>query len=92
MHIDLLMSGPQTAAASSALREAQELLAASGLTVAVSQVQGDLGDSIDLAVAQHPVDLLVMGSNPHSPIRSLLAGSKTTRLLRAFPIPTLLMR
>ena len=37
-------------------------------------------------------DVLVMGAYTHSPLRSLFMGSKTTDLLRAARIPTLLLR
>jgi nucleotide-binding universal stress UspA family protein len=33
-----------------------------------------------------------MGAYTHSPLRSLIRGSKTTDLLRAARIPTLLLR
>ena len=38
------------------------------------------------------IDLLVMGAYSHSPLRSLFLGSKTTDLLRAVRVPTLLLR
>lgn len=33
-----------------------------------------------------------MGAYTHSPLRKLFAGSKTTELLRAATVPTLLLR
>ena len=36
--------------------------------------------------------MLIMGAYAHSPLRSLLFGSKTSDLLRSAKIPTLLLR
>jgi hypothetical protein len=38
------------------------------------------------------IDMLIMGAFGHSPLRSLLFGSKTADLLRSAKIPTLLLR
>ena len=92
LQIEILMSGADTAAASRALQDAQGQLQAARLQVEARLVQGELPELIGAALAQRSIDLLVMGSYSHSPLRSLLKGSTTTQLLRAFPIPTLLMR
>jgi nucleotide-binding universal stress UspA family protein len=36
--------------------------------------------------------MLLMGAYGHSPLRSLLFGSKTSDLLRSAKVPTLLLR
>jgi len=36
--------------------------------------------------------MLLMGAYAHSPLRALIFGSKTTDLLRAATVPTLLLR
>ena len=38
------------------------------------------------------IDMLIMGAYSHSPLRSLVLGSKTTDLLRSAKIPALLLR
>jgi len=43
-------------------------------------------------VQEKAIDMLLMGAFGHSPLRSLLLGSKTTELLRSSHIPTLLLR
>jgi len=53
---------------------------------------GSAADVIPNAVKAAAIDLLVMGAYSHSPLRSLVRGSKTSELLRSFSIPTLLMR
>lgn len=44
------------------------------------------------AVREQEIDLLIMGAYSHSPLRTLLFGSKTSDLLRSARIPTLLLR
>ena len=48
--------------------------------------------SADAIASVNGIDMLLMGAYAHSPLRSLLFGSKTTDLLRAATIPTLLLR
>jgi nucleotide-binding universal stress UspA family protein len=43
-------------------------------------------------VREHAIGMLLMGAYGHSPLRSLLFGSKTDDLLRSATIPTLLLR
>ena len=43
-------------------------------------------------IATDGFDLLVMGACSHSPWRSMFLGSKTSDLLRAVAVPTLLLR
>jgi nucleotide-binding universal stress UspA family protein len=43
-------------------------------------------------VRERRIDLLIMGAYSHSPLRTLLFGSKTSDLLRSSTIPTLLLR
>jgi hypothetical protein len=42
--------------------------------------------------ASNGIDMLLMGAYGHSPLRSLLFGSKTDDLLRSAKVPTLLLR
>lgn len=53
---------------------------------------GDTESTIAAYIAEHSIDLLTMGSYGHSMLHSWLFGSKTTDLLRASRIPTLLLR
>ncbi len=45
-----------------------------------------------MPVQEQGIDMLIMGAYSHSPLRSLLFGSKTSDLLRSAKIPTLLLR
>ncbi|ENO86219.1 universal stress protein [Thauera aminoaromatica] len=45
-----------------------------------------------LALLIRVIQMLLMGAYAHSPLRAVLVGSKTTDLLRAATIPTLLLR
>jgi nucleotide-binding universal stress UspA family protein len=55
-------------------------------------VPGDAEAVIAQTVKEESIDLLIMGAFSHSPLRSLLFGSKTADLLRSSGIPTLLLR
>jgi nucleotide-binding universal stress UspA family protein len=44
------------------------------------------------AVRELSIDMLIMGAYSHSPLRSLVFGSKTSDLLRSAKVPTLLLR
>ena len=52
----------------------------------------DAESIIAQTVREQNIDLLIMGAYAHSPLRSFLFGSKTSDLLRAATIPTLLLR
>lgn len=53
---------------------------------------GDPETVIGHAIQRDGIDLLVMGACTHSPLRQLLRRSKTTELLHAARVPTLLLR
>lgn len=53
---------------------------------------GDAEAVIAQNVRERSIDLLIMGAYSHSPLRTLLFGSKTSDLLRSSTIPTLLLR
>lgn len=74
------------------LESAQSSLVAAGIETNSHQVMGDPESAIARAIEQHRIDMLIMGAYTHSPLRSLFVGSKTTELLRASRVPTLLLR
>ena len=74
------------------LEAAQGTLAAAGIDTKSYQVMGDPEDAIAQAIHQQEIDMLVMGAYTHSPLRNLVVGSRTTELLRAARVPTLLLR
>lgn len=90
--IDLLMSGKETSRAPGELEWARQTFEAAGLEVDARLAPGNAGEMIARAIQAASTDLLVMGAYSHSPLRSLLFGSRTKELLRAFSIPALLMR
>lgn len=73
------------------LEAAQSALVAAGFETHSYQVMGDPETAIARAIEQHGIDMLIMGAYTHSPLRSLFVGSKTTDLLRASRVPTLLL-
>lgn len=90
--IRVLMSGRANQDAPRQLEWAKARLAAADFVVDGAIVPGDPQQEIARAIEQHGIDLLIMGAYTHSPLRSLFRGSKTTELLRAARIPTLLLR
>lgn len=90
--IHLLMAGKAQAQGHRQLEAARAALEAAGFAASTEAVPGDPETSIAAAVRDRAIDLLVMGSYSHSPLRSLFLGSRTTDLLRASTVPCLLLR
>ena len=90
--LHLLMSGRPKKDARRQLDEAAQLLADAGFTAQAELIPGDAESIIARELLERDIDVLVMGAYSHSPLRSLLLGSKTSDLLRAARVPTLLLR
>lgn len=90
--IHLLMSGKESADAPKQLEWARKTLEAAGFEAPAALSPGDAESVIAKAVSEQAIDLLIMGAYTHSPLRSLLLGSKTSDLLRSARIPALLLR
>lgn len=90
--IYLLMSGKQSKDGVKQLAWAKEKLETAGFTVNATLQPGDAETVIATAVREQSIDMLIMGSFSHSPLRSLIFGSTTADLLRSSTIPTLLLR
>lgn len=90
--IHLLMSGKESQEAPKQLEWAKTTLEAAGFEVLASLIPGDAESIIAKTVRDHSIDLLIMGAYSHSPLRTLIFGSKTSDLLRSSKIPTLLLR
>jgi len=88
----IVMSGKAAADAPKHLAWAKETLTQASFEVSIQHTPGDAETVIARAVQEQGVDLLIMGAFKHSPLRSLILGSRTTDLLRASRIPTLLLR
>ncbi len=92
LSIHVLMSGKPKADARQQLSRAQATLQAAGFETVAELVPGDAESTIATAVREQQIDLLIMGAYAHSPLRSLIFGSKTSDLLRSARIPGLLLR
>lgn len=90
--VHLLMSGKERADAPKDLEWAQKTLEAAGFDAPTQLIPGDSERVIAHAVHEQGIDMLIMGAYSHSPLRSLLFGSKTSDLLRSATIPVLLLR
>ena len=90
--VHLLMSGKESQDGPKQLEWAKTTLEATGFEVFALLIPGDAERVIAKAVHEQGIDMLIMGAYSHSPLRSLLFGSKTSDLLRSAKVPTLLLR
>ncbi len=90
--VHILMSGKPRPDGERRLQAAQEKLQLAGLDVHAVFLSGDPEAVIARYIADHGMDMLIMGAYTHSPLRNLIFGSKTTDLLRSAKVPTLLLR
>lgn len=90
--IHLLMSGKPNQDGPKQFEWAKTTLEAAGFEVTPHLIPGDTETVVAEVIRAQDIDMLIMGSYAHSPLRSLIFGSKTNDLLRASRIPTLLLR
>lgn len=90
--IDIVIAGRDGRSNNEQLAWAKNKLEKRGYQVTTDIVQGDPETVIAEQIKERSSDLLIMGAYSHSPIRSLLFGSRTSDLLRAATIPALLLR
>ncbi len=88
----LLMSGRKNPDVTKQLEWAKQTLETAGFAVTAALIPGDAESVIARTVREQNIDMLIIGAYSHSPLRSLLFGSKTSDLLRSAKIPTLLLR
>lgn len=88
----LLMAGAPGSAATRQLELATQTLKNAGIHASSLIVQGTPQEAITRELSTQGFDLLVIGAYSHSPLRSLFMGSKTTNVLNASSVPTLLLR
>ncbi len=74
------------------LETALSTLTAAGIETNSYQVMGDPETAIAIAIKKNQIGMLIMGAYTHSPLRNFIFGSRTTELLRASSVPTLLLR
>ncbi len=90
--LQLLMPGKTRPDGERQMQWASEALSAAGFAVQGSIVPGDAESVIAKTVQEQAIDLLIMRAYARSPLQRMLLGSKTSDLLRASRIPTLLLR
>jgi nucleotide-binding universal stress UspA family protein len=90
--IHIVMAGKAQAHSAKLVGNAQAVLTAAGFSV-TTEISTEAPEvAIPQIVQDKKIDLLVMGSYSHSPLRAWLFGSKTTALLRSTKVSTLLLR
>lgn len=90
--VHVVMSGKAKGDAQKDLDWAERTLTDAGYDATAKLIPGDAETVLARYVQDEDVDLLIMGAYSHSPVRSLFFGSRTTDLLRAASVPTLLLR
>lgn len=90
--LHLLMSGTANAQSQSQIEWAAHLLKKAGMDVTSEIVAAKPQAAIDNALHTKGFNFLVMGAYGHTPMRSLLLGSKTSEMLKVFRVATLLLR
>lgn len=90
--LHLLMSGKKNAQAQSQLEWAVQLLKKTGMEATSEIVAAGPQEAVAQALRAHDFNFLVMGAYSHSPLRSLLLGSKTSEMLKDAKVATLLLR
>ena len=90
--VHVLMSGRESKESAKRLRWAKTTLEQASFDAPIHLIPGDAETVISSFVKDNCIDMLIMGAYSHSPLRSLLFGSKTAELLRAAKVPTLLLR
>ncbi|WP_298396258.1 universal stress protein [uncultured Azonexus sp.] len=88
----LLMAGKPDPEAPKKMEWARSTLEKAGFSVTTEIIPGDTETVIARTIQERDIDLLLMGAFNHSPLKSLLFGSRTTELLRSAKVPTLLLR
>ena len=92
VEIHLLMSGNNNAQSQSHMEWAVLLLKKAGIEASSEIVTSGPQDAIAHALKTQGFNFLVMGAYSHSPLRSLFMGSKTSGMLKASRVATLLLR
>lgn len=88
----LLMSGKADSEGPKKIEWARKTLSEAGFDVEAEIALGDAETVIHRSIKERNIDLLLMGAFNHSPLKSLIFGSRTTEILRSATVPTLLLR
>lgn len=87
--VHVIMSGRRSQDSSRHIEWAEATLKKQGFSVDASFIPGDPEQVVTQAIQEREADLLIMGAYSHSPLRSLLVGSRTNDLLRASQVATI---
>jgi nucleotide-binding universal stress UspA family protein len=92
IEITIAFAGERTASIEKSLMWASAQFSQSDFRVATTIVGGNPATAIAALVSETGANLLMMGAYSHSWFRSLFAGSRTNRLLRASQVPVVMVR
>ena len=92
LSLHLLMSATNNAQGQSQMDWAVQLLKNAGMAATSEFASSGPQDAVVHAIRTQGFNFLVMGAYSHSPLRSLFVGSKTSEMLKASKVATLLLR
>jgi nucleotide-binding universal stress UspA family protein len=75
-----------------ALAPAEMMLREKGIAYQADYTVGDIAEQVQAYVAQHAIEMIVMGSHGHGGLKSLVMGSVATKVLTTASVPVLIVR
>ena len=75
-----------------ALAPAETILRDKNIAFQSSYEVGEIADCIQAYVEQNGIDMVVMGSHGHGPLKSVVLGSVATKVLASSSVPVLIVR
>ncbi|MFN2380958.1 MAG: universal stress protein [Guyparkeria sp.] len=90
--VHLLMVGEEKQANWDKIQAANTKLQKAGFTTQVAIRQGRVDEAVSMYLEEKHIDLLAMGAYGHSPIRYLVLGSTTTKMIMKANVPLLVVR
>ncbi|MDG4866795.1 universal stress protein [Guyparkeria sp. 1SP6A2] len=92
MPVHILMVGEEKRANWDKIQIANTRLQKAGFDTQVAIRQGKVDEAVSMYLEEKRIDLLAMGAYGHSPIRYLVLGSTTTKMIMKANVPLLVVR
>jgi nucleotide-binding universal stress UspA family protein len=74
-----------------ALEPAEKILGDKGIQYQASYAVGDIAEQVQAYVAEHGIEMIVMGSHGHGGLKSFVMGSVATKVLTRASVPVLIV-
>ncbi|WP_372592519.1 universal stress protein [Guyparkeria sp.] len=90
--VHILMVGEEKQGNWDKIQAANTKLQKAGFDTQVAIRQGKVDEAVSMYIEEKSIDLLAMGAYGHSPIRYLVLGSTTTKMIMKADVPLLVVR